>query len=126
VPKALPVLDTTGPICCPPISADPITEDAALEIALRLKALADPVRVRLFSLILTAEGGETCNCDMAGVVGLSDATVSHHLKALREAGLIVGERRGTWVYYSPIRAALVALARVLDPAPARCPAAGPE
>ncbi len=116
MPKALPVVDTTAPICCAPIAADVVGEDAALEIALRLKALADPVRVRLFSLILTAAGGEACNCDMAAVVGLSDATVSHHLKALREAGLIVGERRGTWVYYTPVREALGALARVLDPA----------
>jgi len=116
MPKALPVLDTTAPICCPPLASSPVDPAAALEIALRLKALADPVRVQLFSLILSAEGGEACNCDMAAVVGLSDATVSHHLKALREAGLIVGERRGTWVYYSPIREALGALARVLDPA----------
>lgn len=116
MPKPLPVLDTTSLLCCAPISSAPVPGDVALEIALRLKALADPVRVRLFSLILTAEGGEACNCDMAAVVGLSDATVSHHLKALREAGLIVGQRRGTWVYYSPVREALGALARVLDPA----------
>lgn len=115
MPKTLPVLDTSGPICCSPISSHPVDEATALEIALRLKALADPVRVRLFSLILTAEGGEACNCDMAAVVGLSDATVSHHLKALREAGLIVGEKRGTWVYYAPVRAALGALAKVLEP-----------
>ncbi len=116
VPKALPVLDTTTPLCCPPLAANPVDEKTALQIALRLKALADPIRVRLFSLILSAAGGEACNCDMAAVVGLSDATVSHHLKALREAGLIVGERRGTWVYYTPVRDALGALARVLDPA----------
>lgn len=116
MPKALPVLDTTAPICCAPIASRAVESDAALAIALRLKALADPVRVQLFSIILTADGGEACNCDMAAVVGLSDATVSHHLKALREAGLIVGERRGSWVYYSPVREALGALARVLDPA----------
>lgn len=116
VPKPLPVLDTTAPICCAPIAANPVSPATALEIALRLKALADPVRVQLFSLILSAEGGEACNCDMAEIVGIKDATVSHHLKALREAGLIVGERRGTWVYYSPVREALGALSRVLDPA----------
>lgn len=115
MPKALPVLDTTAPICCAPIAADPVDAATALEIALRLKALADPVRVRLFSLILTAEGGQACNCDLAAIVGLSDATVSHHLKALRGAGLVVGERRGTWIYYSPVRESLAALTRVLDP-----------
>lgn len=115
MPKALPVVDTSGPLCCRPISAQPVDEATALEIALRLKALADPVRVRLFSLILTAEGGEACNCDMAAAVGLSDATVSHHLKALREAGLVVRDKRGSWAYYSPVREALGALAKVLDP-----------
>lgn len=116
MPKALPVLDVSAPLRCAPLASDPVDADTALHIALRLKALADPVRVQLFSLILTAAGGEACNCDMAAIVGLSDATVSHHLKALREAGLIVGERRGTWVYYRPVREALGALARVLDPA----------
>ncbi len=77
-----------------------VSEATALAIALRLEALADPVRV--FSLILSAEGGEVCSCDMAAVVGLSDATVSHHLKVPREAGVIAGERRGTWVYYRPV------------------------
>ncbi len=117
MPKALPTLDTTAAICCAPIASHPVDEATALQIALRLKALADPVRVRLFSLILTAEGGEACNCDMASVVTLSDATVSHHLKALREAGLVTAQKRGSWVYYSPVREALSALARVLDPVP---------
>ena len=90
-------------------------EETALGVALRLKALADPVRLRLLSIILSAADGEACNCDLAAIVGLSDATVSHHLKALREAGLIVGDKRGTWVYYSPVRPALGALCAVIDP-----------
>lgn len=115
MPKTLPVIDTTAPIICAPLSAGTMDEQTALEVALRLKALADPVRVRLLTMILSAPTGETCNCDLVPAVGLSDGTISHHLKALREAGLIVGERRGMWVYYSPVREALGALCRVLDP-----------
>lgn len=115
MPKALPVLDVTSPICCSPLSAGVMDENAALQVALRLKALADPMRVRLLSLLLAAPDGEACNCDLAPAVELSDATVSHHLKALREAGLVVGERRGMWVYYRPVREALTALCGVLDP-----------
>ncbi len=115
MPKALPLLDVSSPATCAPIAAGAMTEDAALEVALRLKALADPVRLRLLSLILAAPGGEACNGDLAPAVGLSDATVSHHLKALREAGLITGSKRGTWVYYSPVRPALGALCTIIDP-----------
>ncbi len=115
MPKALPLLDVTAPICCAPLAAGTMSEADALEVALRLKALADPVRVRLLTMILSAPAGEACNCDLAPALGLSDGTVSHHLKALREAGLIIGERRGTWVFYRPIRPALGALCRVIDP-----------
>jgi ArsR family transcriptional regulator, arsenate/arsenite/antimonite-responsive transcriptional repressor len=118
MPKTLPFRDITAPICCAPLAAGAMDDDAALEVALRLKALADPVRIQLLTLIMAAETGEACNCELAPAVGLTDATISHHLKALREAGLIVGERRGTWTYYRPIREALTALCGVLDPA--RC------
>jgi ArsR family transcriptional regulator, arsenate/arsenite/antimonite-responsive transcriptional repressor len=116
MPKTLPFRDVTGPICCAPLAAGAMGDDAALEVALRLKALADPVRIQLLTLIMAAESGEACNCELAPAVGLTDATISHHLKALREAGLIIGERRGTWTYYRPIREALTALCGVLDPA----------
>lgn len=115
MPKTLPVRDVTGPICCAPLAAGAMGDEDALEVALRLKAIADPVRVKLLTRILAAESGEACNCELAPAVGLSDATVSHHLKALREAGLITGERRGMWVYYRPVREALTALCGVLDP-----------
>lgn len=115
MPKSLPLLDVTSPVSCAPIAAGAMDEDAALEVALRLKALSDPARLRLLSLLLAAPSGEMCNCDLAPAVGLSDATVSHHLKALREAGLIVGDKRGTWVFYSAVRPALGALCRVIDP-----------
>ena len=115
MPKTLPVLDVSAPICCAPLAAGTMDEADALEVALRLKALADPVRVRLLTMVMSAPTGEACNCDLAPALGLTDGTVSHHLKALREAGLIVGERRGTWVYYRPVRDALSALCRVIDP-----------
>jgi ArsR family transcriptional regulator, arsenate/arsenite/antimonite-responsive transcriptional repressor len=63
------------------------------------KAMGDPVRLRLLSLIASHEGGEACVCDLSGVFDLTGPTISHHLKVLREAGLITGERRGTWIYY---------------------------
>jgi DNA-binding transcriptional ArsR family regulator len=115
MPKALPVIDTTGPICCAPVAAAPLSQDDALEVALRLKALADPVRVRLMSLLLAAD--EVCTCDLAPAVGVTEGTVSHHLSVLRKAGLINdGERRGMNVYYRARREALGALCRVIDPA----------
>ena len=113
MPKALPVIDTTAPICCPPVAAAPMDADAALEVALRLKALADPIRLRLMSMLLTSE--EVCTCDMAPAVGLTEATVSFHLGQLKKAGLIEGERRGMNVYYRARREALGALVRVMDP-----------
>jgi len=114
MPKALPVIDTTAPICCSPVAAAPMTEDDALEVAVRLKALADPVRVRLMSLLLAA--GEVCTCDLAPAVGVTEATVSHHLSVLKKAGLVGdGERRGMNVYYQPRRDSLTALCRVIDP-----------
>ena len=114
MPKALPVIDTTEPICCSPVAAAPMAEGDALEVALRLKALADPVRVRLVSLLLSRD--EVCTCDLAPAVGLTEATVSHHLSVLKKAGLVSeGERRGMNVYYRARRESLVALCRVIDP-----------
>jgi len=114
VPKTLPALDVSAPICCAPVAAAPMDDDTALEVALRLKALADPVRVRLMSLLLASD--EVCTCELAPAVDLTDATVSHHLAVLRKAGLIsAGERRGMNVYYRARRDALTALCRVIDP-----------
>ena len=114
MPKALPVIDASAPICCSPVAAAPMSEDDALEVAVRLKALADPVRVRLMSLLLASD--EVCNCDLAPAVDLTEATVSHHLSVLKKAGLISeGERRGMNVYYRARRESLGALCRVIDP-----------
>jgi ArsR family transcriptional regulator len=114
VPKALPAIDASAPICCAPVAAGPMTADDALEAAVRLKALADPVRVRLLSLLLSNR--EVCTCDLAPAVGVTEATVSHHLAVLRKAGMVSdGERRGMNVYYRARRDSLGALCRVLDP-----------
>ena len=114
MPKTLPVIDTSAPIGCSPVAAAPMTEDDALEVAVRLKALADPVRVRLMSLLLASD--EVCTCDLAPAVGVTEATVSHHLSVLKKAGLISeGERRGMNVYYRVRRESLGALCRVIDP-----------
>jgi DNA-binding transcriptional ArsR family regulator len=116
MPKALPVVDVSSPVCCSPVAAGPLDDDAALEIALRLKALADPVRVKLVSLLFSSEVGEECSSDLAVAVDLSESTVSHHLSQLRRAGLVESERRGMNVYHRPRRESLIALCRVLDPA----------
>ncbi|MBA5847738.1 Rv2640c family ArsR-like transcriptional regulator [Gordonia amicalis] len=116
MPKALPVIDMIDPICCEPVSAAPLDDDAALEIALRLKALADPVRIKLMSILLTDGAGEVCTCDLATAVGLSEPTVSHHLGQLKKAGMVRSERRGMNVYYRAHVDALQALCQVLDPA----------
>ncbi|APE14653.1 Rv2640c family ArsR-like transcriptional regulator [Mycolicibacterium pallens] len=115
MPKALPVLDISAPVCCAPVAAGPLNDDAALEIALRLKALADPVRVKLVSLLFGSQAGEECSSDLAAAVDLSESTVSHHLSQLRRAGLVESERRGTNIYHKPSRESLVALCSVLDP-----------
>jgi ArsR family transcriptional regulator len=85
--------------CCSPLVREPLDAGQAVELARVFKAMGDPVRLRLLSLIASHEGGEACVCDLSGVFDLSGPTISHHLKVLRVAGLIAGERRGTWIYY---------------------------
>ncbi|MFD0053498.1 ArsR/SmtB family transcription factor [Streptomyces sp. NPDC127168] len=85
--------------CCPGLLTAPLDEGRALELAKVFKALGDPVRLRLLSLIASRAGGEVCVCDLTPAFDLSQPTISHHLKLLRQAGLIDCERRGTWVYY---------------------------
>jgi DNA-binding transcriptional ArsR family regulator len=115
MPKTLPVVDVSAPVCCSPVAAGPVDDAAALEIALRLKALADPVRVKLVSLLFSSPAGEECSCDLAAAVDVSESTVSHHLSQLRRAGLVESERRGMNVFHRPRRESLVALCSVLDP-----------
>ena len=94
-----------------------LNEEESVELARAFKALADPVRLRLLSMIATQDGGEVCVCDLTPAFDLSQPTVSHHLKLLREAGLIAAERRGTWVYYRLLPSATDRLATVLTRAP---------
>ncbi|MEU4341823.1 Rv2640c family ArsR-like transcriptional regulator [Nocardia sp. NPDC023852] len=115
MPKALPVIDMSTPVCCAPVAAGPVDDDAALHVALRLKALADPVRVKLMSLLLASPDSGENGGDLAAVVGLSESTVSHHLAQLRKAGLVSSERHGMNVIHRAHRDALAALCVVLDP-----------
>ncbi|MCL2533955.1 MAG: metalloregulator ArsR/SmtB family transcription factor [Nocardiaceae bacterium] len=115
MPRALPIVDVSAPICCAPVSAAPMSDDAALQVALRLKALADPVRIKLVSILLTTADGEVCTCDLATGVDLAESTVSHHLGQLKRAGMVESERRGMNVYYRVRRESLDALRLVLDP-----------
>jgi len=87
--------------CCTPISVAPLDEAAASEGAALFKALSDPIRLRLMSIIASA-GEEVCVCDITPYFNVSGPTISHHLRVLREAGLVDCERRGTWVYYWPM------------------------
>ncbi|RBM07234.1 transcriptional regulator [Streptomyces sp. PT12] len=106
-----------GRLVPPGLSAAPLGEDRAGELAKVFKALGDPVRLRLrlLSLIASRQGGEVCVCELTPAFDVSQPTISHHLKRLRQAGLIDGERRGTWVYYRVLPEALEGLAAVPRP-----------
>lgn len=123
VTSSLPVLtaDSQPPAeaeiaCCPPLGAAPLPADAAPALAQAFAALADPVRLQLVSLLLTAENGEVCACDLVDPVGRSQPTVSHHLKVLRDAGLVTGTRRGSNIWYAAAPERIAALRAVLGPA----------
>jgi ArsR family transcriptional regulator len=115
MPKAVPVIDTTAPVCCAPVASGQLSDDDALEIALRLKALADPVRVKVVSYLFSSTAGEEISGELAAVLGLSESTVSHHLSQLRKAGIVVSDRRGMNVYHRVRPEALQALCAALDP-----------
>jgi ArsR family transcriptional regulator len=104
--------------CCPPLAQSRIPAETATVLAPAFKALGDPVRLQLMSMIASAAGGEVCVCDLTPAFDLSGPTISHHLKTLREAGLVDAERRGSWVYYRARPAILRQLAGLLtiDPA----------
>jgi ArsR family transcriptional regulator, arsenate/arsenite/antimonite-responsive transcriptional repressor len=116
--QELALVDLTAVVgCCAPLAREPLTAEQAVELARVFKAMGDPVRLRLLSLIASHEGGEACVCDLSEVFDLTGPTISHHLKVLREAGLITGERRGTWVYYRIRPEALQLASQVLAPVP---------
>ncbi|OEJ22005.1 transcriptional regulator [Streptomyces agglomeratus] len=110
--KVLPLLESDTAPCCPPLNERPLTEEEAVRTAAMFKALSDPVRLRLFSAVASHEGGEACVCDISDV-GVSQPTVSHHLKKLKEAGLLTSERRGTWVYYRVDPSVLATMGHIL-------------
>jgi ArsR family transcriptional regulator len=95
--------------CCAPLSQQPLSLEQAEQVAPLLKALADPVRLRLMSLVASHEGGEACVCDLTDAFDLSQPTISHHLKVLHDAGLLDREKRGVWVYYRVQTGALASL-----------------
>jgi len=127
VSKSLTVLDPADPVgssggsarpvdteCCPPVAAGPLSRDQAEKVAQLLKALAEPVRLQLISLIASHPSGEACVCNLTGAFDLSQPTISHHLKVLYEVGLLDREKRGVWVYYRARTEALASLATLIS------------
>ncbi len=110
-----PDIDLESSACCPPVMGSPLSEEDAVDVARMFAALADPARLRLLGLLADADAGEVCACDLVEPLGRSQPTVSHHLKVLREAGLIEGERRGTWVWYRVVPERLEELRAALLP-----------
>jgi ArsR family transcriptional regulator len=99
--------------CCSPVTREPLSADAAERVAPLVKAIADPVRLRLLSLVASHADGEACVCDLNDAFDLSQPTISHHLKLLHEAGLLDRDKRGVWVYYRVNAGALRDLAALL-------------
>ena len=113
-------VDLTAP-CCPPMAQERIPAPTAAVLAHAFKALGDPIRLQLMSMIASAPGGEICVCDLTPAFTISPTTISHHLKVLREAGLVDAERRASWVYYRPrpaLMRRLSALLAIQAPVPA--------
>lgn len=101
--------------CCEPLMASALEEDEAAELADAFKVIADPVRLRLLSLIATAPSGEVCACDLVAPLGRSQPTISHHLSVMTGAGLLSREKRGKWAWYSAVPERLAVLRDVLEP-----------
>jgi ArsR family transcriptional regulator len=110
----LPVLDDAE-VCCAPVARGALDAEDAQALARMFKALGDPTRVRLLSLIAAHPGREACICDLIGPVGLSQPTVSHHMKQLVDAGLVTREQRGRWAFYRLVDDTLTALSGALLP-----------
>jgi ArsR family transcriptional regulator, arsenate/arsenite/antimonite-responsive transcriptional repressor len=102
--------------CCAPLLHEPITASQAADLARLLKALADPTRLRLVSMVAAHDGGEACVCDLTQPLGLTQPTISHHLKILVDAGIFTRDKRGVWAYYALVPSALDALSAVLSTA----------
>lgn len=115
MPKALPVIDMTAPVCCAPVASGSMSDADALQIAVRLKTLADPVRVKIVSYLFSSTAGEEISGVLAAVLDLSESTVGHYLTQLRKAGLVTSDRRGMNVFHRVRPEALQALRTTLDP-----------
>ncbi|MEV7398530.1 metalloregulator ArsR/SmtB family transcription factor [Aeromicrobium sp. NPDC092404] len=113
MPTSLTVLESTTTACCSPVTGGALSAEEATALAARFKAIGDPNRLRLLSLIAAHEGGEACVCDLNEPLDLSQPTVSHHLKILVDAGLLTRSKRGTWSYYALVPGALATLADTL-------------
>ena len=112
--RPLPLLAaTSGPACCPSGLDAPLQRPDAVDLSRLFKALADPARLQLLALIKSSPAGECCVCDLTEPLGLSQPTVSHHLKVLADAGLLSRDRRGTWAWYSVVPERLAELSNVL-------------
>jgi ArsR family transcriptional regulator len=110
------MMSDPGVACCAPLTGTAMSREQAEQVAPLLKALADPVRLRLVSLIAASVGGEACVCDLNDAFDLTQATISHHLKVLHTAGVLDRDKRGVWVYYAVRPAALEAVATLFDTA----------
>jgi ArsR family transcriptional regulator len=110
----VPVPQALAEVCCAPLLREPISASQAADLARLLKALADPTRLRLVSMVAAHEGGEACVCDLTGPLGLTQPTVSHHLKVLVDAGIFARDKRGVWAYYSLVPGAMDALSAMLS------------
>ena len=123
MPRPLPLLEPvpSAATCCAPLADAALSPSDAADLASRMKAVADPARLRLLSLLLANEDLQACTCDLTGPLGLSQPTVTHHLRKLLDAGLVTSERRGVWTYYRVVPEALSALAVVLSPRAAPTP-----
>ena len=108
--RALPLL---ADACCTPLVHEPLTAGQAADLSHILKALADPTRLRLVSMVAAHEGGEACVCDLTEPLGLTQPTISHHLKILVEAGILTRDKRGKWAYYALVPGALDAVSEAL-------------
>lgn len=115
MPTPLPLLTQDLSACCSPVTGGELDVEAAERLARAFKALGDPTRVRLLSLIAAHPGAEACICDLTTPVGLSQPTVSHHMKQLTDAGLVTREQRGRWAFYRVVDATLTALSQALRP-----------
>jgi ArsR family transcriptional regulator len=123
--KLLPLVEPDMGECCAPLACEPLPQVGADELAPLFKAVGDPMRLRLLSLIACHDGGESCVCDLLEAFDVTAPSISYHLKILREAGLISAERRGTWVYYRINPDVMTRMSAVLvPPASALAAAAG--